>query len=91
MDLDRTDFLILKLLKNNNSTEYLQNMTLHEIMEETNTTRPTTYRRMMKLHKNGYVERGCKDVQADTFYLSNKGIELLDKIMKPNMKKIIMK
>lgn len=79
MDLDRIDFIILRLLRKNNYTKFFRSMTLQEIMAVTNTTRPTTYRRMMKLRKKGYVEKGCKAIQADTFYLSKKGIELVDK------------
>ena len=79
MDLDRIDFIILRLLRKNNYTKFFRSMTLQEIMAVTNTTRPTTYRRMMKLRKKGYVEKGCKAIQADTFYLYKKGIELVDK------------
>lgn len=78
MELDRLDYVILTLLKNNNYTSYFRSMTIQEIMSVTNTTRPTTYRRVMRLFQNGYVKKGCKSVQADTFYLSNEGIELID-------------
>ena len=51
-------------------------MTLQEIMDVTQTTRPTTYRKMMNMKEMGYVEKGCKSIQADTFYLLDKGINL---------------
>lgn len=54
-------------------------MTLQEIMDVTHTSRPTTYRKMMNLKKLGYVEKGCKSTQADTFYLQKKGIDIVEK------------
>ena len=54
-------------------------MTLQEIMDVTHTSRPTTYRKMMNLKKLGYVEKGCKSTQSDTFYLQKKGIDIVEK------------
>ena len=52
--------------------------TLQEIMQITSNSRPTTYRKMMNLRKYGYVEKGCKSVNADTFYLLEKGIKIVE-------------
>ena len=54
-------------------------MTLQEIMDVTQTTRPTTYRKMMNMKEMGYVEKGCKSIQADTFYLLDKGINFIER------------
>ena len=32
----------------------------------------------MNLYKYGYVGRGCKSTNADTFYLLEKGIEIVE-------------
>lgn len=77
MDLNRLDYVIMKLLKKKECVSHFESMTLQEIMEVTRTSRPTTYRKMMNLCKLGYVEKGCKSTQADTFYLLNKGINLV--------------
>ena len=69
----------MKLLRKNNCTSYFESMTLQEIMDVTHTSRPTTYRKMMNLKKLGYVEKGCKSTQADTFYLQKKGIDIVEK------------
>lgn len=53
-------------------------MTLQEIMDVTQTSRPTTYRKMMNLKSLGYVEKGCKSTQADTFYILPKGISIVE-------------
>lgn len=79
MQLNRLDYCIMKMLRKNNCTSYFESMTLQEIMDVTHTSRPTTYRKMMNLKKLGYVEKGCKSTQADTFYLQKKGIDIVEK------------
>lgn len=78
MELNRLDYLIMKLLKKKKCLSYFESMTLHEIMSVTNTSRPTTYRKMMNLVKLGYVKKGCKSTNADTFYLVKKGIDIVE-------------
>lgn len=57
---------------------HFESMTLQEIMSVTGTSRPTTYRKMMKLCEYGYVEKGCKSTNADTFYLLEKGKNIVE-------------
>lgn len=78
MQLNRMDYCIMKLLKKNNCVSFFESMTLQEIMEVIHTSRPTTYRKMMNLVKLGYVGKGCKSTQADTFYLLEKGISIVE-------------
>ena len=63
MELNRLDYCILKLLKKKGCTSFFESMTLQEIMSITQTSRPTTYKKMMNLRKLGYVEKGCKSTQ----------------------------
>lgn len=79
MELSRLEYCMLKILKKNNCKSFFESMTLQEIIEVTHTSRPTTYRKMMKLKDLGYVEKGCKSTQADTFYLLKKGVDLIEK------------
>ena len=78
MELNRLDYVIMKLLKKKNCTSHFESMTLQEIMSVTNTSRPTTYRKMMNLCQHGYVGKGCKSTNADTFYLLPKGINIVE-------------
>ena len=78
MELTRVDYVILKFLKKKNCTSHFMSATLQEIMQITNNSRPTTYRRMMNLRKYGYVEKGCKSINADTFYLLEKGLKIVE-------------
>lgn len=76
MELDRFDYIILKLLKKKNCNSFFQSMTLQEVIAFTQTNRTSTYRKMMKLIKDGYVAKGCKSWNADTFYLTEMGSRL---------------
>ena len=78
MELTRVDYVIMKFLKKKKCITSFESATLREIMEVTGNTRPTTYRRMMNLMDRGYVGRGCKSVNADTFYLLEKGIRIVE-------------
>lgn len=78
MELTRVDYVILKFLKKKNCTSHFMSATVHEIMEITGNSRPTTYRRIMNLREHGYVEKGCKAINADTFYLLEKGIKIVE-------------
>jgi len=78
MELTRVDYVVLKFLKKKKCTSYFMSATLQEIMQITNNSRPTTYRRMMNLRKHGYVEKGCKSINADTFYLLEKGLKIVE-------------
>lgn len=84
MELARVDFVILKFLKKRNCTSRFMSATLQEIMQITNNSRPTTYRKMMNLRQLGYVEKGCKSINADTFYLLEKGLKLVESGGKDN-------
>ena len=79
MELTRSDCVILSFLKKNDYTNQLRSATLQEIMQITKNSRPTTYRKMMNLYDSKYVGKGCKAINADTFYLLKKGIEIVEK------------
>lgn len=78
MELTRSDCVILDFLKKNNYTSQYNSATLQEIMQNTKSSRPTTYRKMMNLFNAKYVGKGCKAVNADTFYVLEKGIKIVE-------------
>ena len=84
MELTRVDYVILKFLKKQNCISHFESATLQEIMGVTSNSRPTTYRRIMNLCKHGYVGKGCKAINADTFYLLDKGIKIVENGGKDN-------
>lgn len=79
VELTRSDCAILEFLKKNDYTNQLRSATLQEIMQITKNARPTTYRKMMNLFDAKYVGKGCKVVNADTFYLLEKGNRIVEK------------
>lgn len=79
MELTRSDCAILSFLKKNDYINQLRSATLQEIMQITGNSRPTTYRKMMNLYDSKYVGKGCKAVNADTFYLLEKGNRIVEK------------
>lgn len=79
MELTRSDCNILSFLKKNSYTNQLRSATLQEIMKITKNSRPTAYRKMMNLYEEKFVGKGCKSVNADTFYLLEKGNKIVEK------------
>lgn len=79
MELTRSDCNILEFLKKSDYTNQFKSATLQEIMKITKNSRPTTYRKMMNLFEQKFVGKGCKSVNADTFYLLEKGNRVVEK------------
>lgn len=76
-ELTRSDYEILSFLNNNMYISKLESATLQEIMQITKNTRTTTYNKMMNLCEQKYVGKSCKVVNADTFFLLEKGKKLV--------------
>ena len=53
-------------------------MTLQEIMAISKSCRSTTSRKLKTLREQGYVEIGCGDWQAYTYYITEKGLKLTE-------------
>lgn len=56
---------------------FFKGMTIYEILDVLGGSRVTTYKKLNRLVKLGYVEKGCKDINADTYLLTAKGIGLI--------------
>lgn len=82
MELDRFDYVILKLLNKQHCISCFESMSIQEIISITGTTRVTTYRKIRKLIEQGYVNKGCKTWNADTYYLTEKSLVLFESIRK---------
>ena len=75
----RLEFLITFSLQKCGAISPIKAVTLSELQEycPTKQSYSTFYRAIKFLHKNNYVIRGFKDGKNDTYYLSEKGIELI--------------
>lgn len=78
MELNRVDYALLKVLLKNDSVSFFKGMTIYEILDILGGSRVTTYKKLNRLVKLGYVEKGCKDINADTYLLTAKGIGLIN-------------
>lgn len=79
--LNRLEFIILDTLHENECKDQFHSMTISEVMEANDNAigaRMTIYRKMQKLVRNGYICSGCMDNHANTFYLCDKGIKVIE-------------
>ena len=75
--MNRLDYVLLKILKKKNCTSHFHSMTLQEIMAISKYCISTTSRKLKALREQGYVEVGCGDWQAYTYYITEKGLKLI--------------
>ena len=82
LKLNRLEYNILKCLYKGECTDQYHSITITELMEENeelSNVRMTLYRKLNKLNKAGYIKKGCLDNHADTFYLTDKSLKILER------------
>ena len=80
-ELNRLEFNILKCLYDGGCTDQYSSKTITELLnenEELLRVRMTVYRKLSKLEKAGYIKKGIIDNHANTFYLMNKAIKIIE-------------
>lgn len=78
-ELNRMEFMILASLYKGECTDPYHSMTITDLINDNEGvlgTRMTVYRKMKKLISAGYIDIGCLDNHAHTFYLLEKGINI---------------
>lgn len=80
MELNRLEFNILKCLYDSGCTNPYHSITITELLEknEVSDKRMTLYKKLNKLIKAKYVRKGITDNHADTFYLLDKALKLIE-------------
>lgn len=81
LELNRFEYLILATLNNSNCKNCFKGMTISEILEVSEGglgARMTVYKKLRKLVDAGYIAKGILDNHADTFYLTEKGIKIVE-------------
>lgn len=75
----RLELLIVISLQKLNAISPIRAVTLNELKSycPTQQSYSTFYRATKNLHKNGYIFLGAKDGKNDTYYLNEKGINLI--------------
>lgn len=79
-DLNRLEFNILKCLYDSECTDQYHSMTITELLNKHTElgTRMTVYKKLSKLTKAKYVKKGILDNHADSFYLLEKALKILE-------------
>lgn len=80
MKLSRTDYALMKVLKSHNCTTYFSGMTMQEIMSVLGISRSSAYRKLNSLIDEGYIEKAYKSINADTFCITQAGINFIEKM-----------
>lgn len=79
-ELNCLECKILCILYRYECKDKYNGLTITELLssnEKTLGTRMTIYKKMKKLVNAGYIAKGILDNHADTFYLTEKGIEIV--------------
>ena len=86
----RTDYLILSTLQKRKCTDYFHSLTISEIIDLNRNesgkhclgVRQTVYRKLQRLLDMKYIAKGVKDNHADSYYLDQRGIRLMNSLAK---------
>lgn len=77
---DRTELLILKILKYEKATSKSSGMTLKEFpLDDLGVGANTLYKRLKVLEQKGLIQKGYKDSQAFTYFVTTDGLSILEK------------
>lgn len=78
MNINRLDVIILQLLKANKCNNKLSGMTINEMLESCDIgCRYNVYIRLRKLLEDDLIDKGFMDNHADTYYITQNGLKLL--------------
>ncbi len=77
--MNRLGFLVLSILSRNNALDRISAMTVKEIAaaEDLGYRDNTIFKKIVLFEEMGYVGAGYKEGRARTFYITDRGIELL--------------
>ena len=91
-ELNRLEFSILKCLYDSGCMDPYHSMTITELLEkyEELEKRMTIYKKLRKLTEEKYVKKGITDNHADTFYLLEKALKIIEGKEPDNVRKQLM-
>lgn len=92
LELNRLEFNILKCLYDSGCVDAYHSMTITELLEKYKELekRMTIYRRLRKLTEEKYVKKGITDNHADSFYLLEKALKIIEGREPNNARKQLM-
>lgn len=69
---------ILAQLKVNKATHKMESFTISNLCEKFNKSRSALYKNVVILFSQGYIAKGRKIDNAESFYITKKGLEVKD-------------
>ena len=82
-ELNRIDYMILESLYVGGCKDRFHGMTITEMLDDNDGSlgkRMTVWKKMQKLVNNGYLAKGILDDHADTYYLTEKSIKIIESL-----------
>lgn len=82
-ELNRVDYMILESLYSGKCKDRFHGMTITEISDDYDGSlgkRTTVWKKMQKLVSNGYLAKGILDDHADTYYLTEKSVKIIESL-----------
>ena len=83
LKLNRLEYMILESLYVGECKDLFHGMTITEIIDDYEGSlgkRMTVWKKMQKLVSNGYLAKGILDDHADTYYLLEKSIKIIESL-----------
>lgn len=83
LKLNRLEYMILETLYEVGCKDCFHGMTIAEILDDNDGTlgkRMTVWKKMKKLVDAGYMAKGALDNHADTYYLLEKSIKIIESL-----------
>lgn len=81
LELNRLEYMILESLYVGGCKDRYHGMTVMEILDDNNGAlgkRMTVWKKMKKMVSAGYIKKGILDNHADTYYLTEKSIKIIN-------------
>lgn len=78
--MNRLDFIVLSILRQNGANNRLSAMAVSEIVDEEEFVYKdnTIYKKIKEFETAGLVAQGLKEGRAATFYITEKGVQILE-------------
>lgn len=80
-EINRLAYMLLRQLYANDCKDHFSGCTIAELLEEAGGAfgaRMTVYKKLQKLVKAKYISKGVIDDHSDTYYIIEKGINLIE-------------
>lgn len=78
MELNRCAYTILGILRAKNAMDNVHGLTIGEISDREKVSKPNTiHKKIKELQSEGYVQEGVKAGKAKTYYMTEKGTNIL--------------